>query len=617
MIKQLSSRFYSSILRLPLCLLFIMGCASNTSGQEKLREDFYENFIKETFLGTEATYQNQAYKLPRFSKETPKLGDVLYYLLEDSANVSDMSVCTYHEFSGQEDTLITGMENIFMYDLFDAVARRDSDGTVHPRTGENITLTVRFDKRINKKPVILFIRGINGGANSTYIRVSYLAAEKPEEPVCISMVLVYDHHDVSKDLAEYERIDAELLAALDKGEPLTREQSLLYEGALEFSSAAYYEDYGDGVYKEDRFYDAYRKYIRAYSAAKQDMSMMSKKEMQALSSLCAKLGETCRKTGSIEEAVYFENLGRSLANKRYDSAAILSEIDDICDGRSEVTVGFILKQLFDVRKESVMAMTVLNHDDNGYKPFYTDDKDAIWATDIKSILGDDVTVVFRYSRMSLENGIKDDDSKLCYGNSIIMRICSDGNGGHFASAMIPPFISDSHKLAFSRVNTPEFHVFGLNEGNNIYNLHEGLDSLKIVRKQGYGASSEIVMDLAYKVGFAYEDLQLNRKAILYTDIARDSFNGEYIEEYLCALINEVDPRSMGTLEEYIKQVNKQDPKKETLGKLYEFLLRRKGYLLVEMKLLDEAEDVFNDLLNYPDSRSYAEGELKYIRSLRN
>lgn len=155
-------------------------------------------------------------------------------------------------------------------------------------------------------------------------------------------------------------------------------------------------------------------------------------------------------------------------------------------------------------------------------------------------------------------------------------------------------------------------MFSLGKDANIIRLHDNLNILSKIIDEGAKYSDSLVIDLAYEIGFSYVDLLLYHKGLNFLDIARISFSTRNIEEYLSALINEVDPRSYDVLEGYIQQIKQQDRKLKKFGDFYEFLLRRKGYRLVEMQRLDEAEMIFNSLLEYPGSRDYAEGELKYI-----
>jgi hypothetical protein len=46
------------------------------------------------------------------------------------------------------------------------------------------------------------------------------------------------------------------------------------------------------------------------------------------------------------------------------------------------------------------------------------------------------------------------------------------------------------------------------------------------------------------------------------------------------------------------------------------LQRRKGYVLIDQRKLDDAEAIFQALLDFPDSEKQAIDELMYIEQLR-
>lgn len=46
-------------------------------------------------------------------------------------------------------------------------------------------------------------------------------------------------------------------------------------------------------------------------------------------------------------------------------------------------------------------------------------------------------------------------------------------------------------------------------------------------------------------------------------------------------------------------------------------LQEPASVLVDMQKWDEAEVILKELLNYPDCKSYAEGELQYIENTKN
>ena len=46
-----------------------------------------------------------------------------------------------------------------------------------------------------------------------------------------------------------------------------------------------------------------------------------------------------------------------------------------------------------------------------------------------------------------------------------------------------------------------------------------------------------------------------------------------------------------------------------------FLKRRKAYILIDRKRYSEAKQLLEEMLNDPQSKEFAEGELKYIEQM--
>ncbi len=80
---------------------------------------------------------------------------------------------------------------------------------------------------------------------------------------------------------------------------------------------------------------------------------------------------------------------------------------------------------------------------------------------------------------------------------------------------------------------------------------------------------------------------------------------------------------MATIERLIKNIEQEvarleadEKEEEGLQTFLRFLLRRKGYVLIDQRKLDEAESLFQALLDYPDCEKQAIDELMYIEQLR-
>ena len=130
-------------------------------------------------------------------------------------------------------------------------------------------------------------------------------------------------------------------------------------------------------------------------------------------------------------------------------------------------------------------------------------------------------------------------------------------------------------------------------------------------------------EVCYFIGFCYAELKLYERAYFYFDIVYPQNSVRYASEYVNLLVNTKDFRALATIERLIKNIEQElarleaDEKEEDgLQAFFRFLQRRKGYVLIDQHKLDDAEAIFQALLDFPDSEKQAIDELMYIEQLR-
>ena len=130
-------------------------------------------------------------------------------------------------------------------------------------------------------------------------------------------------------------------------------------------------------------------------------------------------------------------------------------------------------------------------------------------------------------------------------------------------------------------------------------------------------------EVCYFIGFCYAELKLYERAYFYLDIVYPQNSVRYASEYVNLLVNTKDFRALATIERLIKNIEQElarleaDEKEEDgLQAFFRFLQRRKGYVLIDQRKLDDAEAIFQALLDFPDSEKQAIDELMYIEQLR-
>lgn len=142
---------------------------------------------------------------------------------------------------------------------------------------------------------------------------------------------------------------------------------------------------------------------------------------------------------------------------------------------------------------------------------------------------------------------------------------------------------------------------------------EGLN--KVAREHFY--------EVCYFIGFCYAELKLYERAYFYLDIVYPQNSVRYASEYVNLLVNTKDFRALATIERLIKNIEQElarfeadEKEEEGLQAFFRFLQRRKGYVLIDQRKLDDAEAIFQALLDFPDSEKQAIDELMYIEQLR-
>ncbi|OUP26800.1 hypothetical protein [Bacteroides sp. An19] len=103
--------------------------------------------------------------------------------------------------------------------------------------------------------------------------------------------------------------------------------------------------------------------------------------------------------------------------------------------------------------------------------------------------------------------------------------------------------------------------------------------------------------------------------------ARYITNLNYINsnyEYINCLVHAKDPRAIQAIDDELDRLDalKEEEFTEETFSYYCFLLRRRAYVLTDMNRLDEAEELLKKLLKTDDRTEYIQGELDYIKQLR-
>lgn len=149
---------------------------------------------------------------------------------------------------------------------------------------------------------------------------------------------------------------------------------------------------------------------------------------------------------------------------------------------------------------------------------------------------------------------------------------------------------------------------------NVYNsFRSGFFEMK-------SGDKHVFMEVAYKLGFCYNELGLHKQAFYYLDLMANDGNIRHTMELVNAMANGKDLRlfqySDGVMEEIKQNFGDDEVLPDNIQDFINFLRRRRAYACIDFDQLDQAEKIFTQMLNEEDNADYAIHELAYIKRLR-
>ena len=128
------------------------------------------------------------------------------------------------------------------------------------------------------------------------------------------------------------------------------------------------------------------------------------------------------------------------------------------------------------------------------------------------------------------------------------------------------------------------------------------------------------METAYKLGFCYNELGLNKQAFYYLDLMANDGNIRHTMEFVNSMANCKDLRLFNYTEEIMEEIKRNfsenDDLPDNIKDFINFLRRRRGYAFIDFNQLDKAEKIFTHMLEEEENADYAINELAYIKKLR-
>lgn len=131
---------------------------------------------------------------------------------------------------------------------------------------------------------------------------------------------------------------------------------------------------------------------------------------------------------------------------------------------------------------------------------------------------------------------------------------------------------------------------------------------------------QTLIECSFLIGYCYYELGLFDKSCKYLEFsAKNSKNGyKYQSEYINCLIALKDIRSLMVIEQGIETLikKKEEERTEYDYEFQLFLIRRRCYCLIELKLYDQAEEGLKYILSIDPDNQFAKQEIEYINQLK-
>lgn len=149
-------------------------------------------------------------------------------------------------------------------------------------------------------------------------------------------------------------------------------------------------------------------------------------------------------------------------------------------------------------------------------------------------------------------------------------------------------------------------------------LMNAYNYLKTAIVTEYDNLHSIFHETCFNIGFCLNEMEQYDRAIYYFDlIPQKEKSNNYIIEYINALVNSGDPRSMGFVQDCLSEFEegKKQVDSEETSMFYDFLWRRLAYLFIDYKMWDDARELLEGLKKRPSCHDFAISELEYIKSV--
>lgn len=337
-------------------------------------------------------------------------------------------------------------------------------------------------------------------------------------------------------------------------------------------------------------------------------------------------------------------------------------------------MGTILKNTYDIIADELSFMLWIDNENNEYE--LINDINKIWNLDLCDMMSNhnDVSIYLSHNRMRYRTFDRKekvtesiDKSFLDQNRSVIVNMARKSDKVTMTLLVPPPMLSDNNKENFLKTVSldysikPEFdedelkllrqkaekniekdnsceymEYFTLGDnkelnllivngthafqnkiwGDALFYLECALNILqKDLGTEKIGRYEyKVFGEICYMLGFVYMEFEMYPKAIYYLVFLHGSEEVKYEIEFINALTNSKDIRTLGVVNSERQRVESNNNMDDEEKIMYlSFLKRRYGYILIEMEKIKEAVQYFMSLLADENCKEFAKQELEYLR----
>ena len=363
----------------------------NTSPQvkniskDKEEDDLVDRLENETYLSNEFRFQhqNEKYQLRATPNEKVTLGVLLNRTFDiRQEEVSDLYIVT-DNIREKKGRLIVDRNEIWNFDLCNAVLIKHDNGDIGYRFSENVVLSISYRKGYAKQEdddksigrvndtIIVHLRGCGGGKETWFIRASIMLPTFSHEgdktyirtanqPQTLSVLFAYDNTSPEQRIEEYKAIHDRTIEKFNNGEELEFNEHCIISQMIPTIGKDFY--WGNEVLKENRYWDAIVYLENVYHALRESWlrSDITDEDKRMFYQTCYIIGYCYAEMCLYEKALFYLEIVRPLNNITYNIEYIncLANSRDI---RAIYTIHGELNQLAQLKENEITDSVIYYH----------------------------------------------------------------------------------------------------------------------------------------------------------------------------------------------------------------------------------------------------------------